>query len=127
MNDRLHPTMAQDIAGFIPSGVRSAPVLDAVEHLQAMNQDLRRILAQYDAQPCPRGQFAYTYRHPELGPLECHLEGKRGDPDSGQRDTATLYSSYLRGVDIADRLTRDEVEAIELAAVKQLREIEEPT
>ena len=61
-----------------------------------------------------------------LGRVVLHLEGERGDPDSGQRDTATLYSAYLRGVDIADRLTDDEVEAIELAAVKAPREIEEP-
>ena len=61
------------------------------------------------------GQLAVRYG--------CEL---RGDPDSGQRDTATLYSAYLRGVDIADRLTRDEVEEIELAAVKAPREIQEP-
>ena len=102
-----------------------APPADA-KHWQAMNQDLRRALERYDAPPCPRGQFAYTYRHPELGALDCHLEGEEGDPEYGQRDTATLYSAYLRGVDIADRLTADEVEAIELAAVKQPREIEEP-
>ena len=93
---------------------------------EQITRDLRARLSLYDAPRPPRGQFAYTFQHPELGPLDCHLEGERGDPDSGQRDTATLYSAYLRGVDIADRLTRDEVEAIELAAVKQPREIEEP-
>ena len=93
---------------------------------EQITRDLRARLTQYDAPPCPRGQFAYTYRHPELGALECHLEGERGDPDSGQRDTATLYSAYLRGVDIADRLTRDEVEAIEIAAAsKPIEQLEE--
>ena len=95
-------------------------------HWQAINAALCLRLSLYDAPRPPRGMFAFTYQHPELGTLECHLEGERGDPDSGQRDTATLYSAYLRGVDIADRLTDDEVEAIELAAVKQPREIEEP-
>ena len=114
----VHPIFQTALRGI-------APPSDA-KHWQAMCIQLRTELTQYDAPPCPPGQFAYTYRHPELGPLDCHLEGERGDPDSGQRDTATLYSAYLRGVDIADRLTRDEVEAIELAAVKAPREIEEP-
>lgn len=114
----VHPIFQQALAGI-------APPSDA-KHWQAMCIRMRAELSLYDAPPCPAGQFAYTYRHPELGTLECHLEGERGDPDSGHRDTATLYSAYLRGVDIADRLTRDEVEAIELAAVKAPREIEEP-
>ena len=92
----------------------------------AMCIQLRTELTQYDAPRCPRGQFEHVYKHPELGTLDCHLEGERGDPDSGQRDTATLYSAYLRGVDIADRLTRDEVEAIEIAAAsKPIEQLEE--
>lgn len=118
MNSHLHPIFQQATAGITPSA-------DA-KHWQAMCIRLRTELTLYDAPQPPRGQFAFTYLHPELGTLECHLEGERGDPDSGQRDTATLYSAYLRGVDIADRLTDDEVEAIEIAAVKQPREIEEP-
>lgn len=114
----VHPIFQTALRGI-------APPADA-KHWQAMCIRMRAELTQYDAPPCPRGQFAFTYQHPELGPLECHLEGERGDPDSGQRDTATLYSAYLRGVDIADRLTRDEVESIELSAVKAPRENEEP-
>lgn len=116
MNDRLHPTMAQAIAGFIPSGFRSAPVLDAVEHWQSINQDLRRHLAQYDAPPCPRGCFAYTYRHPELGDLECHFEGEDADESVGWPEQVTLCAAYLRGVDITDRLSFDEIKAIEMKA-----------
>lgn len=126
MNDHIHPVMQQAIAGLIPHGFRAAPVMDAAEHLSAINQTLRAALKSFDAPPCPRGQFAYTYRHPELGVLDCHLEAEEGDPECGQRDTATLYSAYLRGVDIADRLTADEVEAIEREALKAPREIEEP-
>lgn len=93
---------------------------------EQITRDLRTELTQYDAPRPPRGQFAYTYRHPELGALDCHLEGERGDPDSGHRDTATLYSAYMRGVDIADRLTDDEVEAIEIAAAsKPIEQLEE--
>lgn len=104
---------------------QTAPTASA-KRWQAMCIQLRIELLQYDAPRPPHGQFAYTYRHPEFGPLECHLEGERGDPDSGQRDTATLYSAYLRGVDIADRLTRDEVEAIEIAAAsKPIEQLEE--
>ena len=110
----FHPIM-RDVAP--PAGAK---------HWQAMCIQLRTELTQYDAPRPPRGQFAYTFQHPELGPLDCHLEGERGDPDSGQRDTATLYSAYLRGVDIADRLTRDEVEAIEIAAAsKPIEQLEE--
>jgi len=124
--DYLRPIMQQALAGIVPPGFRSAPVMHATQHLRAINADLNTRLSQYDAPPCPAGQFAYTYRHPELGALDCHLEGERGDPDSGQRDTATLYSAYLRGVDIADRLTRDEVEAIEIAAAsKPIEQLEE--
>ena len=112
----VHPIFQQALAGI-------APPADA-KHWQAMCIQLRTELTQYDAPKPPKGQFAYTYRHPELGALDCHLEGERGDPDSGQRDTATLYSAYLRGVDITDRLTDDEVEAIETAALKQPREQE---
>lgn len=124
--DTMHPIMHEALRGIIPAGFQSAPVMHATSHLQAINADLRTRLAQNEAPPCPAGQFAFTYQHPELGALECHLEGERGDPDSGQRDTATLYSAYLRGVDISDRLTDDEVEAIETAALKQPKEIQEP-
>lgn len=115
----VHPIFQTALRGIAP------PPADA-KHWQAMCIRLRIELTQYDAPRCPAGQFEHVYQHPELGTLECHLEGERGDPDSGQRDTATLYSAYLRGVDIADRLTPAEVEAIELAAVKAPREIEEP-
>ena len=85
----VHPIFQQALRGIAPSA-------DA-KRWQAMCIQLRTELLQYDAPRCPRGQFAFTYQHPELGTLECHLEGERGDPDSGQRDTATLYSAYLRG------------------------------
>jgi len=114
----VHPIFQTALAGI-------APPADE-KRWQAMCIRLRTELLQYDAPRCPRGQFEHFYKHPELGTLECHLEGERGDQDSGQRDTATLYSAYLRGVDIADRLTRDEVEAIEIAAVKQpIEQLEE--
>ena len=114
----VHPIFQQALAGI-------APPSDA-KHWQAMNQDLRRTLAQYDAPPCPAGQFAYTYQHPELGDLECHIEAEEGDESVGRPEQVTLCAAYLRGVEISARLTDDEVEAIELAAVKQPREIEEP-
>ena len=96
------------------------------EPRQAGSETLRAMFASHCAPPCPAGQFLHIHQHPELGALDCHLEGERGDPDSGQRDTATLYSAYLRGVDIADRLTRDEVEAIEIAAAsKPIEQLEE--
>ncbi len=107
----VHPIFQQALAGI-------APPADA-KHWQAMCTQLRTELTQYDAPRCPRGQFEHVYKHPELGTLECHMEGERGDPDSGQRDTATLYSAYLRGVDIADRLTDDEIDAIEISAAHQ--------
>ena len=122
MNDHIHPVMQQAIAGLIPHGFRAAPVMDAAEHLSAINQTLRAALDSFDAPPCPRGQFLHVHQHKELGALDCHLEWEDGDPDSGQRDTATLYSAYLRGVDIADRLTKDEVERIEIAACAALAE-----
>ena len=114
----VHPIFQQALAGIAPPSDE--------KRWQAMCIQLRTELLQYDAPRPPRGQFAYTYRHPELGSLDCHLEGEEGGPECGQRDTATLYSAYLRGVDIADRLTRDEVEAIEIAAAsKPIEQLEE--
>ena len=86
-------------------------------HWQAINAALCLRLSLYDAPRPPRGQFAYTYRHPELGPLDCHLEGEEGDESVGWPARMMLCAAYLRGVDITDRLTADEVEAIETAAM----------
>jgi hypothetical protein len=110
----VHPIFQQALAGIAPP--------PGAKHWQAMNADLRRHLAQYDAPPCPRGCFSYTYQHPELGDLECHIEAEEGDESVGWPAQVTLCSAYLRGVDITARLTDDEVEAIELAAVKAPRE-----
>ena len=114
----VHPIFQQALAGI-------APPSDA-KHWQAMNQDLRRTLAQYDAPPCPRGQFAFTYQHPELGTLECHLEGEEADESVGWPEQVTLCDAYLCGRKFTGWLKPEDVEAIELAAVKAPREIEEP-
>ena len=116
--ENVHPVMQQAIAGLIPHGFRAAPVMDAAEHLSAINQTLRAALKSFDAPPCPRGQFSYTYRHPELGTLDCHLEGEEGDESVGWPARVTLCDAYLRGVAITDRLTADEVESIEVAAMR---------
>ena len=123
--ENVHPVMQQALAGIVPPGFRSAPVMHATQHLQGINQTLRAALKSFDAPPCPRGQFAYTFQHPELGPLECHLEGEEGDESVGWPARVTLCDAYLRGVAITDRLTADEVESIEVAAMHP-REIEEP-
>ena len=104
----VHPIFQQALAGI-------APPADA-KHWQAMNHDLRRALERYDAPPCPRGCFAYTYQHPELGELVCHLEAEEGDESVGWPEQVTLCAAYLRGVDITARLSFDEIEAIEMKA-----------
>lgn len=109
--ENVHPTMQQALAGIVPPS-------DA-KHWQAMCIQLRTELTLYDAPQPPRGLFAHTYQHPELGTLECHMEGEEGDESVGWPEQVTLCAAYLRGVDITDRLTADEVEAIELAALKQ--------
>ena len=114
----VHPIFQQALAGI-------APPADA-KHWQAMCIQLRTELTQYDAPRPPKGQFAYTFQHPELGPLECHLEGEEGDESVGWPERVTLCAAYLRGVDITDRLTADEVEAIETAAMHPRNEYQEP-
>lgn len=104
----VHPIFQQALAGI-------APPSDA-KHWQAMVVQLRTELTQYDAPPCPAGQFAYTYRHPELGDLECHIEAEEGDESVGWPEQVTLCAAYLRGVDITARLSVDEIEAIEMKA-----------
>lgn len=124
--DYLHPTMQQALAGIVPPGFRSAPVMHATQHLRAINADLNTRLSQYDAPPCPAGQFAYTFQHLELGPLDCHLEGEEGDESVGWADQVTLCEAYLRGVRFTDRLDAAEVEAIEREAARQPKQIAEP-
>ena len=81
---------------------------------------LSAALRNCNAPACPSGHFAHTYQHPELGELECHLYGEEGEPENGMDELAELRAAYLRGVDIADRLTKDEVERIEIAACAAL-------
>ena len=83
---------------------------------------LSAALRNCNAPACPADQFAYTYQHPELGELECHLYGEEGEPEYVMEDLVELRAAYLRGVDIADRLTKDEVERIEIAACAALAE-----
>lgn len=110
----VHPIFQQALAGIAPPADTS--------YWQRVAADLCRRLAEYDAPPCPRGQFELVYQHPELGPLVCHLEGEGGDPSVGWPDIATLHEAYWRGGRFTDRLTADEVEAIEIAAAHQPRE-----
>lgn len=107
----VHPIFQTALAGI-------APPSDA-KHWQAMCIRMRAELSLYDAPRPPRGQFAYTYRHPELGPLECHMEGESAAPECGWPAQITLCEAYLRGARFTDRLRPGEVEAIELAALKQ--------
>lgn len=126
MNDHLHPIMQQALAGIAPPGFRSAPVMHAAQHWQEINDTLRAALASFNAPPCPAGQFEIVHRHPELGALDCHLEWEDGDPSVGWAESITLCAAYLRGVDIAARLTAGEIEAIEIAAAsKPIEQLEE--
>lgn len=115
----VHPIFQTALRGI-------APPADE-KHWQAMCTQLRAELSLYDAPRPPRGQFAYTYRHPELGPLDCHMEGEGGDKEYGWPDIATLHEAYWRGGRFTDRLTSDEIEAIEISAAhqptKQLEEV----
>jgi hypothetical protein len=124
MNDHLNPVFQTVLRGVIPAGFRSAPVMHATEHWEQQNKSLRAALASFDAPPCPAGQFAHTYQLPDVGELECHLEGEEGDESVGWPAQVTLCEAYLRGARFTDRLRPDEVEAIETAALKQPREQE---
>lgn len=109
------PTIFQQAtAGITPSA--------NAKHWQAMCIRLRTELTQYDAPWCPKGQFEHVYQHPELGALVCHLEGEEGDESTGWPAQVTLCEAYWRGGRFTDRLTSDEVEAIEIAAAHQPRE-----
>lgn len=122
----VHPIFQQALAGIVPPGFRSAPVMHATQHLQGINETLRAALKSFDAPPCPANQFLHIHKHPELGALDCHLEWEDGDPSVGWTEQVTLMSAYLRGVDISTRLTAAEVEAIEREAARQPKQIAEP-
>ena len=85
---------------------------------------LSAALRNCNAPACPSDYFTHTYQHPELGELECHLYGEEGEPENGMDELVELRAAYLRGVDIADRLTKDEVERIEIAACAALAEMQ---
>lgn len=116
--ENVHPIFQQALAGI-------APPSDA-KHWQAMCIQLRTEMTQYDAPPCPPGQFAYTYRHPELGPLDCHMEWEDAAPEAGWAEHIKLCEAYLRGAHFTNRLTPAEVEAIEREAARQPKQIAEP-
>lgn len=124
--DYLHPIMQQALAGIVPPGFRSAPVMHATQHLQGINETLRAALKSFDAPPCPAGQFLYVHKHPTLGALDCHLEWEDGDPEVGWPEQVTLCDAYLCGRRFTNRLTADEVEAIEREAARQPKEFQEP-
>lgn len=126
MNDHVHPTMQQALAGIVPPGFRSAPVMHATQHLRAINDTQRAALASFDAPRCPSGQFLHVHKHPTLGALDCHLEWEDGDPEAGWAERITLCAAYLRGIDVALRLTAEEVEAIEIEATRQPKQFLEP-
>lgn len=117
--DYLHPTMQQALAGIVPPGFRSAPVMHATQHLRAA-------LASFDAPRCPAGQFLHVHKHQRLGALDCHLQWEDAEPEAGWPEQVALCAAYLRGVDIADRLTTREVEAIEREAAQQPKQFLEP-
>lgn len=143
-----HPDM-QQIARCVPAGFQSAPVMHAISvaestHIsrldaqiaaqaatiaslrtEAARKDARidilsAALRQVNAPPCPAGQFEHTYKHPELGELECHLEHEQAEPDAGWTEEITLMAAYPRCGDIADRLSPKEIERIQIAAGSQI-------
>lgn len=147
----VRPTMRQALADCLPPGFRQAPVMHAISvaesaHISRLDAQiaaqastiaaLRAEAARKDARinilsaalrncnapACPSEHFAHTYQHPELGELECHLYGEEGEPENDLPPLLELRAAYLRGIDIADRLSDDEVERIEIAAGANAKE-----
>ncbi|MDD2711338.1 MAG: hypothetical protein PHU77_00320 [Simplicispira sp.] len=146
----VHPTLRQALADCLPPGFRQAPVMHAISiaesaHISRLDAQvaaqaatisaLRTEAARKDARidvmeaalrkghapPCPAGQFEHAYVHPELGELECHLEWEQAEPEAGWPEEITLMAAYLCGRDIADRLTKGEVERIEIASAARAK------
>lgn len=144
-------TMHQALTSCLPPGFQQAPVMRAISvaesaHInrlgaqiaaqasvitalraEAVRKDARidvlsAALRQCTAPACPADLFEHTFQHPDLGELECHLYGEDGDESVGWPGLIELHCAYLRGVDIADRLTDDEIERIEIAAAAQEKE-----
>jgi len=87
---------------------------------QAINAGLRKRIQGFYAPDCPADRMLRIYRHPELGDLECWLICEEAEPENGQPGVLELEYAWLRGVDIASRLLKGEVQAIECAAGKAL-------
>lgn len=116
----------QRAACELPAGFRQPPVLHAFAQLMARCDALLAALTSFDSPPAPAGQFLHIHKHPTLGAMDCHLEWEEGDPEAGWAERIALCAAYLRGVDIADRLTTREVEAIEREAAQQPKQFLEP-
>lgn len=134
-----HATTAQRhaIAAVLPPGFRSAPAIDAVQALRtyidqmerdlwherserqaacAVRDNLRARLKEYEPPSCPAGHFEVYYTHPDLGVLTCHVEAHSGCPasadDPGEDDDICLAAAYIGKVNIVDRLSESEQDAI---------------
>ena len=116
LNMQLGRLLAQADAQTATITVLRAEAAQKDARIDILSAELRNC----NAPACPSEHFAHTYQHPELGELECHLYGEEGEPENGMDELAELRAAYLRGTDIADRLTKDEVERIEIAACAAL-------
>ena len=67
---------------------------------------------------CPPDRIEHLHLHGDLGVLACHLVYEPGEPENGWAGLMELESAYIGAVDIAERLTDKEVEAIECEAAK---------
>jgi len=87
---------------------------------QAINAGLRKRILGFYAPECPADRMLHIYKHPDLGDLECWLICEEAEPENGAPGVLEMEYAWLRGVDIADRLLKSEVQAIECEAGKAL-------
>lgn len=88
----------------------------AEQRLLSRIEALNAALASFDAPKPPEGCFAFSYQHPDLGRIDCHLTHL--PEEDGAPEDVELEAVYLRGAPFDQYLPYKDAEAIKDAALE---------
>ena len=90
--------------------------IDIIDRLQTKNRIMQNELATHRKSTPPEADLIhYEYKHVEMLWLDTFVYAPKGI----DFEDLEVRAVYLRGIDITDRMTRDELDAIALAYAKQ--------
>ena len=111
----------------VPDGFAQKPVVDTIQHLHGIIERLEDELAQFSNPVCTdRAYLVYRWDAGLAEPVICWLNyeaPERATSDCpGDPGAIALERAYLRGLDIAEMLTDEQVERIENEALASLEQ-----